>query len=364
MRKRHIEEQRSQNRRALAVLPIHYPKEILTALDILAVELWGPPGPPRGPGAGRVQAYVCPIVRNATAFIEAGFVDGVDGILFPHTCDSIQGLATLAADFGLTRKPCFTFIQPKGEDRPALRTFLRRELRSLADKLAAWSGRRVDPDALRRAIELHRRIDALRARLLDNRRRLAMTDTALYALLRRGEWLWPEDHLDELETAVTNLDEEPVQHGIPLLVTGYVPEPAGLLEHLEEAGAFVAADDWAAVGRRVVRWGTRPLPEDPWDALVELRLGAPPCSTQGSNQPRRVDHLERLYLNGGAQGAILHMMKFCEPELFDLPAIRRRFERMGAPVLVLETELESELSGQALTRVEAFVEMVARRRAA
>lgn len=364
MRRRHIEDQRSQGRRALAVLPVHYPKELLTALDILAVELWGPPGPPRGPGAGRVQAYVCPVVRNATAFIEAGHADGVDGLLFPHTCDSVQGLATLAADFGLTRKPCFTFIHPKGEDRPALRTFLRRELRAFADRLGAWVGRRVDADSLRRAIGLHRRIDALRARLLDERRTVGLTDAELYGVLRRGEWQWPEAHLQELEAAVGTIRDETTQRGVPLFVTGYVPEPAGLLSHLEDAGAFVAADDWAAVGRRVVRWGERPLPEDPWDALVELRLASPPCSTQGADQARRIDHLERLYLGSGARGAILHMMKFCEPELFDLPAIRRRFERMGAPVLVLETELEGELSGQALTRLEAFVEMVGQRRAA
>jgi hypothetical protein len=35
------------------------------------------------------------------------------------------------------------------------------------------------------------------------------------------------------------------------MVTGYVPEPMSLFRHLEEAGAFVAADDYAAVGRRI-----------------------------------------------------------------------------------------------------------------
>lgn len=52
------------------------------------------------------------------------------------------------------------------------------------------------------------------------------------------------------------------------------------------------------------------------------------------------------------------MQKFCEPELFDVPAIRRRFARIGAPMLYLEGELENSLSGQVVTRLEAFVEMV------
>lgn len=364
MRRRTIEAQKQLGRKALAVLPIHYPKEILTALDILAVELWGPPGPPRGPGAGRIQTYVCPIVRNAAAFIESDSLAGAEGILFPHTCDSIQGLATLAADFGLTRLPTFQYIHPKGGDRPALRSFLRRELRVLAERLAAWAGRRLDDDALSKAVALHRRIDTARARLLDERAFFPQSDPELYALLRRGEWTWPADHLRELEAALERRAESPVQRGVPLMVSGYVPEPASLLTTLEDAGAYVAADDWAAVGRRIVRTPAVCLDADPWEALVELQIAAPPCSTRSASQAVRLDHLERLYHAGHSQGLILHLMKFCEPELFDAPAIRRRFERMGAPILVLETELEAELAGQAVTRIEAFVEMVGRRKVA
>ena len=67
-----LEQRRRHGRRALAVLPVHYPKELLTAFDVLAVELWGPPGAPRGDAAGRLQPYVCAVVRNALAFLAAG----------------------------------------------------------------------------------------------------------------------------------------------------------------------------------------------------------------------------------------------------------------------------------------------------
>src|SRR5512147_1901148 len=99
MRRAYIETQkREHGRAAVAVLPVHYPKEILTAMNVLAVEMWGPPGPPRGPEAGRLQSYVCAVARNALAFLASGGADAVDAVLFPHTCDSIQGLATLAPD--------------------------------------------------------------------------------------------------------------------------------------------------------------------------------------------------------------------------------------------------------------------------
>jgi benzoyl-CoA reductase/2-hydroxyglutaryl-CoA dehydratase subunit BcrC/BadD/HgdB len=358
MRKAYIvDQQQEHGRRALAVLPIHYPKEILTALDILAVELWGPPGEPRGPDAGRIQAYVCAVVRNALAFLAAGGADMVDGVLFPHTCDSIQNLASQAPDFGGWGRSVFRFIHPKGGDRPSSRAFIKRELQFLAGELEPFAGKPLDPLTLRLAIELHAKIHRSRAQLLDERARLDMDDTALYTLLRRGEFLWPEDHLAELRQAERSLRDGPVQHGAPVMVTGIVPEPMTIFSALNEAGAWVVADDYAAVGRRVVR-EVLEVADDPFDTMVELQFAGPPCSTRTIEQLGRVDHLEEVYDRSGASGLIIHMVKFCEPELFDVPLIRRRFEARGVPVLFMESELERDLAGQAVTRLEAFVEML------
>ncbi len=366
-RKEYIARQREMHgRRAVAVLPIHYPKELLTALDLLAVELWGPPGPPRGDAAGRLQTYVCALARNALAFLAAGGADAVDAVLFPHTCDSIQGLATLATDFGGWRKRAFTFLHPRGASRPSARAFLEAEMRSLASGLEELAGRGLEPPRLAGALRLHGEIDAARAALLDARPRVALTDPELYALLRRGEWLWPEDHLAELQAARTAVKDRPAVHGVPVLVSGYVPEPMALLEALNRAGAYVAADDYAAVGRRVVRvpGPGASAPEDPWARLVDRYWAAPPCPTRSADQGARMRYLEALADRAGARGVLLHVLKFCEPELFDVPAIRKAFAARGVPVLVVEGELEAGLSAQLVTRIEAFVEMLSSGRAA
>jgi benzoyl-CoA reductase/2-hydroxyglutaryl-CoA dehydratase subunit BcrC/BadD/HgdB len=346
----------------VAVLPVHYPKPILTALVLLSVELWGPPGPPRGDAAGRIQSYVCALARNALAFLASGGADAVDGVLFPHTCDSIQGLATLATDLGGWGKAAFTFLHPKGPPRESSRAYLESELRALARALERLAGRRLEEERLAWALRLHREIDEQRAALLDARPRLALGDPELYALLRRGEWLWPEEHLAELREARARCPEGPLRPGVPVLVSGYVPEPAALLEVLERAGAYVAADDYAAVGRRVVR-GAPECP-DPWRALAERHWAAPPCPTRSADSAERVRHLAGLLERSGARGAILHLVKFCEPELFDVPVLRRAFAARGIPVLVLEGELERELGAQAATRIEAFAEMLSGGRAA
>ncbi len=367
MRKAYVARQREAlGRKSVAVLPVHYPKEILTAMDVLAVELWGPPGSPRGPEAGRLQTYVCAVVRNALAFMAGGHADVVDAALFPHTCDSVQGLATLVTDFGGWSKPSFVFQHPKGPTRASARKFLIAELRALAAWLGTLTGRPLDVEALRRAIRLHRAIDETKARVLARRERLPLSDRELYEALRRGEWLWPEEHLDELRELEGKLAlDAPPRAGVPLMVTGYVPEPMALLDALDDAGAYVVRDDWAAVGRRVVVPRCAPdLDGDPFEALATLYYEAPECPTRSLDQEARTRRLLSLYDESGARGVIVHEPKFCEPEAFDVPAIKRAFAERGAPLLYLETELETELSGQTTTRLEAFVEMVGARRAA
>ncbi|MBE0604589.1 MAG: 2-hydroxyacyl-CoA dehydratase [Deltaproteobacteria bacterium] len=341
----------------MIVLPVLYPRELLTAMDVHAVELWGPPGPPRGPGSGRLQGYVCALARNALAFLASGGGRDADAVLFPHTCDSIQGLATLAPDFGGWGKPAFRYLHPKGEDRPSARRFVRSELEGLSDSLARLTGKPLEPSRLSAAISLHAAIDRLRAELLSRRAFLEMSDAALYRLLRRGEYLWPEEHLEELASAARGIRGERVQRGVPLMVTGYLPEPMSIFDRLESAGAYVAADDYAAVGRRI------PLCPpgdggDPFDCLSAMPFRMPPCPTRTSDLRGRMDYLASLRRRSGAAGIVLHVPKFCEPENFDVPAILRTFAAIGVPALLLESELESDLSAQAATRLEAFVELL------
>ena len=65
----------------------------------------------------------------------------------------------------------------------------------------------------------------------------------------------------------------------------------------------------------------------------------------------------------GARGVIAHVMKFCDPYLARLPALRRRLEEAGLPLLVLEGDCTLRSLGQHATRIEAFVEMLEERAA-
>ena len=350
-----LDAHRRQGLPTLAVLPIHYPREVLESLDILGIELWGPPGPlPDGPSE-RIQPYVCSLVRNAMAFVDAGGLDGVDGILFPNTCDSMMGLASMVPDMGVWVRPVFHLHLPRSDTYGD--AFLRTEVERLWRDLAEAFDRAPDEDRLAEAIEVRKRIEAAQRQLRRHRRELPLTERELMELLRRDSFVPAAEHLAELEAALARRGEGAPRTGPGLLVSGIVPEPMALLDVLEDAGAVIVAEDYAAVGRRITQLDPG-VTAPPLELTARRMAARPPCSTTNTEQQRRADQLVRLARGSEAAGLLVHNVRFCEPELFDVPALKARMEEEGIPALFLDTEVERELPGAITTRLEAFLEMV------
>jgi benzoyl-CoA reductase/2-hydroxyglutaryl-CoA dehydratase subunit BcrC/BadD/HgdB len=141
-----------------------------------------------------------------------------------------------------------------------------------------------------------------------------------------------------------------------VILSGVLPNPPELLTLLDTLGVRVAHDDFLIGSRRLlVPQSNR---KDPFEQLAEGYFGMPPCSTRGASITRRGEYLFRLIDATGAKGVIFNVVKFCEPEWFDVPNLIREIDKKGIPTLVLDTEVNQGLSGQMKTRVEAFVEMI------
>ncbi len=92
--------------------------------------------------------------------------------------------------------------------------------------------------------------------------------------------------------------------------------------------------------------------------MAETYFAMPPCTTKGSSIEERLEFLLGKIKVSGARGVIFYMVKFCEPELFDVPQLVKELKKRGLATLVIDSELNQGLSGQLNTRVEAFVEMI------
>ncbi|MGD1995567.1 MAG: 2-hydroxyacyl-CoA dehydratase family protein [Anaerolineae bacterium] len=336
-----------------AVLPIHYPRGLLRAFDILPVEIWGPPKVDASYGAAHLQPYVCSIVRNALSFLQTGGLDVADFLIVPHACDSLQGLGSLLIDFVNPDQPVFPIYIPRGERESDI-DFLADEFRDLYRQLTTKTGRGPSEADLLESIHREEEADQLLSDLHGSRERLPLTDAAFYRLVRSREYL-PAEMFAELAQGAAGQSAETRRDGVPILISGIVPEPMALLEAITEMGGAVVADDLASCGRRLYPRGRS---VNPFRRMAERILQAPPDSTRASSIHDRTEHLLDLVRTFGAKGVIFYDVKFCEPELFDIPALRRELQDSGIPSVVVEVDIGDPLSHRILTRLEAFLEMI------
>ncbi len=358
-----------------AVFPIHYPRALLRAFDILPVEVWGPPRVDTSYGAEHLQPNICSIVRNGLSFLLSGGLDVADILVVPHACDSLQGLGSILIDLITTRQTVVPIYLPRGR-RESDVGFLAQEFRSVYHRLETITGRVPTDDQLLACIEREEQADALLSDLYRNRSSMTLADGGFYRLIRAREFLPAETFIElarePLERAVprscpsaAELDESAARsearaegcerHPTPIFLSGIVPEPMELLDAISEMGAMVVADDLACCGRRLYPSGAS---EEPLRRMAERLIHAPPDPTRGSPIGDRLTHFKRTVEESGAKGVVFYDVKFCDPELFDLPILSEGLNQAGIPSLAVEVDISDPLPHQVLTRMEAFLEMI------
>jgi benzoyl-CoA reductase/2-hydroxyglutaryl-CoA dehydratase subunit BcrC/BadD/HgdB len=350
LRSEAMAEQRARGGSVAAVFPIHYPRALFAALDALPVEVWGPASAGKSSDA-HLPSYTCDIVKKGLSFILGGGLDSVDLIVVPHDCDSLQGLGTILKDFIPNTKPVLPLYTPRGRGKANMEYFAR-ELKSFSASAASILGTTVDEQKLSLAIDEEEHATRGMANLWQRRPSLPAANREIFTLLRSREFL-PAAKFSDLVEQALKLKSEKSSDKVPILLSGVVPEPMDLLDLLDSLGATIVADDFISTGRRIYKPSKNP---DPWIRMAEYIIFGPPDSTRGSSFEERVSHLTDLAQKSGAKGAIFLVVKFCEPEQFYLPALKKKLEDEGIPTLVLEAGLGDPLSNHMITRIEAFME--------
>ena len=70
------------------------------------------------------------------------------------------------------------------------------------------------------------------------------------------------------------------------------------------------------------------------------------------------DILIEKYRETGADGIVIFLLRYCDPQYMEYAATRYKLEDADIPFIVLEPEMTGTVSGQVETRLEAFFERI------
>ena len=337
----------------------YFPKEILYAFGRVPVRLF-----PTARDGADAEPYLhknfCALVKVTVAnFLDDNASNDLEGVVFSDICDAQRRLCDVWRAY--IHVPVLAFLDLPRRNDALGQEFYAATLTHFIAQLEKRFETSLTADALADSIRLYNRQCALwnelRAAWLDG-----CVPTATYYALRDARFARnPVSANAEIERALCSAplpgEGQGVRSAPRLLLMGSLQVHRGLIDTIADSRVRIVAKDSACDEREV----SAPIREE--GAREELvcdlavnYLAAP--APRMRDLPRRLDYLAQLAETRRVNGVICSYYKFCDLFLAEFPVVKEFFESRQIPVLLLEDEGTPALSGQARTRLEAFIEIL------
>lgn len=335
----------------------YVPEEMINAAGALPLRLMDTPIQ-----MAHVQAHLpsncCHLGKSSLESLLQGELDFLKGIIFSHTCDTMQGLSDIWA-FQHRLPLQFNFMMPTHLSSDHARPYLKTEMERLKSFLSHHL-RVITTESLRESIHLFNQIREKIWNLYQVRRNHPgwISGSHFASIIRAGHLMERTRYLDLL----TQLMEEPPENDhqlktqVPIFLSGNMTHSPSYFSMFEEAGAFIVSDDLCS-GARFLRLKTRE-DLDPMEALTERYVTSFLCPTKHGGVKAHLETLLKGVEQSEARGVIFLFYKYCEPHYFDYPDLKRALEEKGIPSLLLELDDPAASQAQLKIRIQAFVEML------
>ncbi len=359
---------RKDGKKVIGYMCCFPPVEMFTALDMVPFRIMGSVQEPVTQANAYLETIMCPYVRSCFDLARKGNYDFLDGLVIPHTCDTVVKIYDIWCYY--QKHPFNHFINVPHMLHEGSFKFMKVELQELRKALENFSGIQLTDDRLRRAINLHNEQRALLRQLYDLRKsEPPLISGAEVVKVIVSTMVIPVQEANELLhqviTEVKNRhDGKPAMKPARILIYGSELDDMAFIKLVEDCGANVVMDD-LCTGTRAF-WHDVPLTTDPLDGIVDRYLDKVLCprtyrESPGEHQAdmeSRFGYLKQYSEDFKANSAILYIIRYCDTQELDVPDVRDYLQGKGYPVLHIEDDYSLATIGQLRTRIQAFLEMM------
>ncbi len=339
-------------------VPVYTPEEIIHSMGIVPMGAWG----------GDIEineaksyfpAFICSVMQTVLELGMKGTYDGASAIVIPALCDSLKCLGQ-NWKYAVKGIEFIPMTYPQNRNNDFGRKFTRDSYGRVIRDLEKVTGLKYSPEKLEESIRIYNEHNELMREFA----KIAGLHPEISALSRSDVFksaffMKKEEHSELLRELLGELKshEKHEVRRIPVVTSGILMDNENLLEIFDESGFAIAADDIAAESRQYRV--DAPENGDPLDALAEKYGNMNNCSVLFDADKNRAAFIRDLVKDNGAEGVVYVQMKFCDPEEFDYPIIKKELDSAGIPSAFIEIDRQMENFDQARTIIETFRDSLA-----
>ena len=341
------------------------PLELLDAAGFTPVSLCGMSAETIPAAEAHLPKNLCPLIKSSYGFAvsdKCPYTYFSDIIVGETTCDGKKKMYELLNDM----RPTYVLHLPQGELESSIYEWTN-EIRRFKEYIESTFDITITDEALRTAARL--RNEERAARLMLMKLKKSKTPMArgldMYKTLEGAGFMFETcgriAHLESLKADIENAyanGARPVNASAKrILITGC--PIGGILEKTvkaieEHGGAVVCFENCSGIKAAYQMVDTQA--DDILKAIAQRYLGIG-CAVMTPNSIR-LSNIEKLIAEYDVDGVVELDLQSCTPYTVEAYTLRKLMERLSVPYIAIETDYSQSDSGQLLTRLEAFLEML------
>ncbi len=338
--------------RKIVLVSYYTPEEIIHSMGAVPFGVWG--------GDFQLQdskqyfpAFICSIVQSILELGMKGVYEGASAIVFPSLCDSLK----VVGENWKYAVPSIKFVPmtyPQNRKPDFGHVFTKEGYLRVIQDITEATGLVFEEEKLDGSLAIYNEHNRLMRELvpvlaahpeISNRQRSDIFKSAFFML--------KEEHSALIKDLLETLkDIEPGAKKLRIMTSGILCDAPDLLDILDDNGMQIVCDDVAAESRQY----RVDAPDEgaPLDRLVDKFCSMDNDTLLYDVEKKHVGKVVEDAKTAEAEGVLAVMTKFCDPEEFDYPLIRKACLAADMPILNIEVDRQMADYGQARTAIETF----------
>ena len=354
---------KAEGKKVIGVLPYYAPEELVYAAGMVPMGIWGSNTKTISRAKEYCATFYCTIAQLALEMLLDGTMDGLDGLITPTICDTLRPMSQNFRVAIGEKIPCIFLAHPQNRFADWGVKFCMDQYNDVKAGLEKIAGHEISNESILNAIKVYNKSRAARREFvkLANDHCDVITPTKRSAVLKAAFFMLKDAYTEKLEALNAELKALPECKwtGKKIVTSGIICDNPKLLQILDDNKIAIAADDVAQESRSFRTDAAET--GDPMMALAQQFADQDYevlLYDELSSQNRRGEYVASLVKNSGAQGLVLFMHQFCDPEEMEYPYLKKALDSAGVPHIKLGVDQQMRDFGQASTAIQAFADVL------
>ena len=355
---------KAEGKKVVGVMPYYAPEELVYAAGMVPMGIWGSNDKEISRSKEYCATFYCTIAQLALEMLLDGTMDQLDALITPTICDTLRPMSQNFRVAVGSKIPCIFLAHPQNRFDDFGVEFCKDQYRSVLEKLAFLAGHDVTNKDILKAIKVYNASRAARREFvkLANEHCDVVNPIQRSAVLKASYFMLKDEYTEKLVALNEELKALPKADwkGTKVVTSGIICDNPKLLQIFIDNNIAIAADDVAHESRSF-RFDA---PENVEDGLLALAMQFSSMDydillyDKNSNQNRRAEDVVAKVKESGAQGLVLFMQQFCDPEEMEYPYLKKALNAAGIPHIKLGVDQQMRDFGQASTALEGFADVL------